>query len=660
MPLPRMIRPAILSVSLLIFQPGMGSAQTASGGASQHQRELAAAADWRAGAERREALRAQLKHQREMVLQAKLEEEDKQSELEIEAKAKKKIAAFALKQLMHSQNERETAARKDWLDSEKRRETLRAALAAQENQSAADDTPATQARAASDQDNKQRNAERERAQREAAAAKELQQAAARRDQLRATAARQAALDERQRLKAAAKARAMALITRRAREAATARQAKAEAAAKVRRAAIEKAKAVARAKVLAARQAAKTLAAAKAAKALKAAKAAALAQAEAKTRAAAQAAVQAAAQAKAAGTVVIATWGGGYGEAQQQALFAPFEKQSGLTTRSIRHSGAANQQIVPRADVLNISSLAAEKGCQAGSLYPLDDLSLKPAPGEAPIAADLIDGARTKCGVASMAWSHVLLVQTKSFKRRKPTSLKHVFDVRRYPGKRAFVKSPRYILELALMADGVKPGDVYEKLGTYEGLSRALTKLEPLRPHIIWVDRAAQAYKLLLSGKAAIASGYSGRAFRLVTSNPTLKTIWDGQIYDVDYWTIPKTASNKKAAKRFIQYATAPKSLAANARHFPYGPMRRSAVAMTGRHNILDIDLQPFLPTSTKNLRSALKFNALWWAKNEEQIRSDPWFEEITQPVSKATRANLKRGGTRTAITKSRRKKRSTQ
>ncbi len=642
----RLKRPAILALSLLICQSALTNAQTTtSADAALERRALAAAADWQAGAERRAALRAQLKRAAQLARQAELDAEDKKAELEIEARAKKKIAAFALRQLMQANNERETAAAKDWQVGETRRENLRSALKAGAGYDGAPKRQTIAAQSANGEDSK-KQAERKRAQRAAAAAIERQQATKKRDQLRATVARQVAFEDRQRLKAAAKARAMALITKRAQEAATARRAKAEAAAKARREALTKAKAVAKAKALVAQKAAKAIAAAKAAKAAAQAKA--------------QAQAKAAAQAKTSRQVVIATWGGGYGQAQQQALFAPFEKQSGLTTKAIQHGGSTDQQIVPRADVLNISSLAAEKGCRAGNLMPLDDLSLKPAPGAATIAADLIDGARTKCGVASMAWSHVLLVQTKSFKRRTPTSLKHVFDVRRYPGKRAFVKSPRYILELALMADGVKPSEVYKMLGTYEGLSRALTKLEPLRPHIIWVDRAARAYELLLSGKAAIASGYSGRAFRLVTSNPTLKTIWDGQIYDVDYWTIPKTASNKKAAQRFIQYATAPKSLAANARHFPYGPMRRSAVAMTGRHNILDIDLQPFLPTSKKNLRSALKFNSLWWAENEEQIRSDPWFEEITQPVSKATRASLKRGGTRTAITKSRRKKRSTQ
>jgi len=40
------------------------------------------------------------------------------------------------------------------------------------------------------------------------------------------------------------------------------------------------------------------------------------------------------------------------------------------------------------------------------------------------------------------------------------------------GKRALRKGPKTTLEIALMADGVAPKDVYKTLGTNEGVERA--------------------------------------------------------------------------------------------------------------------------------------------------------------------------------------------
>ena len=357
-----------------------------------------------------------------------------------------------------------------------------------------------------------------------------------------------------------------------------------------------------------------------------------------TAAAAASAVSAVPPQPLPGTLTIVSWGGGYGAAQSQTIIEPFARQTDIKVRQIRHGGAG-RELDSRADVVDLDSSALAAACNAGKLLDLDDLTLAPPPSRASVKRDLIDGARSRCGIGSLAWSHVVLVRGQAFKKRRPSTLQHVFDARRYPGKRAFVKNPRYLLEMALMADGVAPAEVYATLDSEEGLSRALAKLSTLRKHIIWVEKVSDAYRLLQSGKAVMAAGFSGRAFRMSRLDPRLRTIWDGQIYDVEYWAIPRSAKNIAAARRFVAYATAPKRLARNARYFPYGPMRKSAVRMARKHAVLNIDLRPYLPTSRRNLRRALRFNASWWALKEPLLkpRFDAWLKELATPRSRRKR-----------------------
>ena len=340
-------------------------------------------------------------------------------------------------------------------------------------------------------------------------------------------------------------------------------------------------------------------------------------------------------------LVVATWGGAYAAAQEAAFADPFAKATTTKVKIVRHGGAGREiEAISGSgtpDVVDMSSGALHEACAKGLLEPLEDLKLPPAAGGQPAADDFLPGGLTRCGIATAAWSSVVLVNVTVFKRAAPKSLAEVFDAKRFPGKRAFAKSPRYLLEMALLADDVPPAEVYDKLKTDEGLERALAKLTALRGEIVWTDKAADGMKLIRDGGVAVATAFSGRVFHELAGSRTVRPIWDGQIYDIDYWAIPKAARNKEAARDFIVAAGDPARMAENARRFPYGPMRRSAVAQVGKHAVLGIDLAPHLPTSPANLKLALKLDTAWWSEHGKRIteRFDAWLagEATPKPAS---------------------------
>ena len=82
-----------------------------------------------------------------------------------------------------------------------------------------------------------------------------------------------------------------------------------------------------------------------------------------------------------------------------------------------------------------------------------------------------------CGVGAAA-SNVVLAWDRDKFPATPTWA-DFWDIAKYPGKRGLSHGPRGNLEIALIADGVAPGDVYKVLGAADGVDRAFHKLDQL-------------------------------------------------------------------------------------------------------------------------------------------------------------------------------------
>jgi putative spermidine/putrescine transport system substrate-binding protein len=339
---------------------------------------------------------------------------------------------------------------------------------------------------------------------------------------------------------------------------------------------------------------------------------------------------------AAQSLTIATWGGAYARAQATAVFQPFSATTGIRLVVERHQGPGRDgerlrtAIETPPDVLDLSSGTLAEACTEGLLEQVDVSRLAPDPGTGKVEGDFLPGAITDCGVGTLAWSAVFVVDRSQFKGPVPTTIAEVFDVVRYPGRRALPRSPRFLLEAALLADSVHPDEVYAVLDTEEGVTHAFENLRRLTADVVWWEPGSEPIRTIRDRHAAIGLAFNGRVFLELASLPAYSVIWDGQIYDMSYWAIAKSSRNKDAAAEFVRFATAPEQLAATARLFPYGPVRRSAVARLGQIGAADVDLAARLPTASRNMQRALRFDVAWWARNERRLveRFEIWLRDV--------------------------------
>ena len=110
------------------------------------------------------------------------------------------------------------------------------------------------------------------------------------------------------------------------------------------------------------------------------------------------------------------------------------------------------------DVVDLSSSALGALCNDGLLETIEASSLGAAPSGESAEQDFFTGGLTSCGVASVAWSTAIAFDRQAFTKAQPSQIADLLDLKRFPGKRALPNSPRYTLELALLADGVDPAE----------------------------------------------------------------------------------------------------------------------------------------------------------------------------------------------------------
>jgi putative spermidine/putrescine transport system substrate-binding protein len=203
-----------------------------------------------------------------------------------------------------------------------------------------------------------------------------------------------------------------------------------------------------------------------------------------------------------------------------------------------------------------------------------------------------------------------------------------FDQADFPGRRALKRGAKFNLEMALLADGVPPGNVYRTLDTDAGLQRAFARLDTIKDALVWTNTTAEIIDMVKSGQAAFGMVLNGDVYDAYRRGFTPGMIWDRQLYELDVFGIPAGTPKKKRAMDFIRYATGSAPLAAMASWVPYGPARRSAQGLIGVNPELHINMQRWLPTTPANFATAFAIDDEWWRANEARIdaRWQAWLD----------------------------------
>ena len=318
-------------------------------------------------------------------------------------------------------------------------------------------------------------------------------------------------------------------------------------------------------------------------------------------------------------LTVVSYGGLHLKAQGEAFYEPFEDKykTNIITGEYNGEMAKVRTMVDASqvtwDVLQVETGDLYRGCSEGLFEPLDIEKLKLN------EKDYIDGSISECGAGFFIWSIVLAYDTSKFDL-PPKDWKDFWDIKKFPGKRALRKNPILALEAALLADDVKPADIYTQLSTPEGVDRAFKKLDEIKPYIQWWESGAQPMQWLISGNVVMASAYNGRVYDAQEEGKPVGIVWNDSFYDMDSFAIVKDSKHKEEAERFIALAMQPENQKIYSEVAGYGFSNKKTASM------LDKKVLSHLSTSPGHMEHAYQLNQDFWIDHGEalQQRFNAW------------------------------------
>lgn len=318
-------------------------------------------------------------------------------------------------------------------------------------------------------------------------------------------------------------------------------------------------------------------------------------------------------ARAQDSITIAEWGGASQAADRAAFFEPFTKATGITVVDDVWQGdmaTIATQVQTKSykwSLIRGESALVKRGCDDGILEKLD-------PDVVGTAKDYLTGGWNECAVAYSTFSTNIAYNADKFKDgAKPESVADFFDLKKFPGKRAVRRYQTYFIELGLLADGVKPADLYKVLSTPEGIERSFKKWDTIKDQIVWWESGSQPAQLLADGEVVMSTAWGNRIVAAQKEGKNLQIVWDGAGVDYDWFMMPKDSPDKEKSMKFLQFILQPENAAKISSVAPFGPVLKKAIPLLAAKDIEN------LPTNPKNAKNSFAFDSNFYAENEAEL-----------------------------------------
>ena len=339
-------------------------------------------------------------------------------------------------------------------------------------------------------------------------------------------------------------------------------------------------------------------------------------------------------------VTVASWGGAYTESQKLGYGDPTAAKLGIEINWVDYSGGLSEVKAQKEagaivwDIIDVFAFDTINGCDEGIFVEFDfDKDFPAAPDGTPASEDFFTSMPSKCAVGNILYSWTYAYHDDKIGSDKPKTVKDFFNTKKFPGKRGIYNSPVAFLEVALAADGIKPGKggakIYEALKTEAGVTRAINKVKALceDPNggcVFW-SAGAKPPELLISGEVVMATGWNGRFFNAIMTGAPLTQVWDGQGLDYQYMSMVKGGPNDANGKamKVLKEMMSTEGLAGSAKHIAYSPFRKSSLAVIkagepwykdGKTNML-----PEMPSSKRNTKNYFLVDPFYWADNGTEL-----------------------------------------
>jgi putative spermidine/putrescine transport system substrate-binding protein len=277
------------------------------------------------------------------------------------------------------------------------------------------------------------------------------------------------------------------------------------------------------------------------------------------------------------TLVMVGWGGANQEMYEKIFVAAFTRDTGIPV--VMDSGPDLAKIKAQVmtgnvtwDVVSLAGPMAVGAERAGLLEKIDYSIVHKVDSFLP--------PRETSFAFYTYWGGTAYNPTVTPPDAIPKSWADLWDAKRFPGRRGLRAYPQEMLEIALMADGVPPKQLYPL-----DIDRAFRSLDRIKPFVTkWIAQTPQTITLVQTKEITFSYAYAGRVDAGNASGLPIAFASAQPLINPNYIAVVKGTKRREAAMRLMDYFMRADLQAAYCNALPgNGPIARAAVPMlTGK------------------------------------------------------------------------------
>lgn len=311
----------------------------------------------------------------------------------------------------------------------------------------------------------------------------------------------------------------------------------------------------------------------------------------------------------ASPLVMVSYGGSYADALKEVIADPFTKESGVPVLILNTPDLAKVKAQVSSgnvewDIFDAGGPLIMAGSTNNYWEDLDTSIVNTSKVVGGVGRDRVANY-IYCG--GIAWN------TTGSQKKQPKTFAEFWDAGAFPGRRALRNRVSETLEVALLADGVSPKELYPL-----DVERGFKALDRIKPHVRkWFEQTPQMVTLIQSNEIDFIYAYPNRIRAAVQSGVPLAYSFEQNVNAFNYMSVLKGSKRKKAAMEYLAFALRPETQAKLAEKLSLSPVVPEAA------ELMSEEARKWLPDVTSPNNAFIDDE--YWGKHYEKL--DKRFKE---------------------------------
>lgn len=305
------------------------------------------------------------------------------------------------------------------------------------------------------------------------------------------------------------------------------------------------------------------------------------------------------------SIAVTCWGGAYEQAIKSSFADPFTKETGIGVNLINNADLTRMKVQVQSknvswDVFDSIGPQIMTGSREGLWEDIDTAIVDTSSMQQTTGSDHI---------ATYSYAGGIGFDPKRFPEGKhPTTFAELWDVKGFPGRRGLRSRISENLEMALLADGVAPDQLYPL-----DIERGFKALDRIKDAVRkWIETTPETVSLIASNEVDFTYTYLSRVLPAQRAGTSVQMSMAQTLNSLEYLAVPKHGKNTEAAMQYVAFCLRPDRQAAFCNQVEFAPNVPAAL------DLIDEQAKQRMP-DMKNPNSII-INDRWWGEHYDALQ----------------------------------------